>query len=62
MIAMLQRSDGASMDEIVVATQWLAYTARGAISGALKKKLGLVVTAERIEGRGTVYRIDAPAT
>ena len=62
LIAMLQRSDGASMDEIVVATQWLAHTARGAISGVLKKKLGLVVTAERIEGRGTVYRIDAPAT
>ncbi len=62
LITILQRSDGASMDEIVVATQWLAHTARGAISGALKKKLGLVVTAERIEGRGTVYRIDAPAT
>lgn len=62
LIAMLQRSDGASMDEIVVATQWLAHTARGAISGVLKKKLGLVVTAERIEGRGTVYRIDGPAT
>ena len=59
---MLQRPDGASMEEIVVATQWLAHTARGAISGVLKKKLGLVVSAERIEGRGTVYRIDVPAT
>ncbi|WP_054006501.1 DUF3489 domain-containing protein [Cypionkella psychrotolerans] len=62
LITMLQRPNGASMEEIVVATQWLAHTARGAISGVLKKKLGLVVTAERIEGRGTVYRIDAPAT
>jgi len=62
LITMLQRSDGASMEEIVAATQWLAHTARGAISGVLKKKLGLVVTAERIEGRGTVYRIDGPAT
>ena len=61
LIAMLQRSDGASMEEIVAATQWLAHTARGAISGVLKKKLGLAVTAERIEGRGTVYQIDAPA-
>ena len=62
LITMLQRPDGASMEEIVVATQWLAHTARGAISGVLKKKLGLVVSAERIEGRGTVYRIDVPAT
>ena len=62
LIAMLRRSDGATMHEIVAATQWLAHTARGAISGVLKKKLGLVVTAERIEGRGTVYRIDGPVT
>jgi hypothetical protein len=61
-IAMLQRDDGASMEEIVAATQWLAHTARGAISGVLKKKLGLVVNSEKIEGRGTVYRIDGPAT
>ena len=62
LIAMLQRSDGATMDEIVTATQWLAHTARGAISGVLKKKLGLVVTSAKTEGRGTVYRIDGPAT
>ena len=62
LIEMLQWPDGAMMDEIVAATQGLAHTARGAISGVLKKKLGLLVTSERIEGRGTVYRIDRPAT
>ena len=62
LIAMLQRSDGATMDEIVAATHWLAHTARGTISGLLKKKLGLVVTSAKTEGRGTVYRIDGPAT
>jgi len=30
---------------------------RGAISGTLKKKLGLDVTSEKVEGRGRVYRI-----
>ncbi len=30
---------------------------RGAISGALKKKLGLTVTSEKVDGRGRVYRI-----
>ncbi|SEN92331.1 Protein of unknown function [Pseudorhodobacter antarcticus] len=62
LITMLRQSDGASMQEIVEATQWLAHTARGAISGVLKKKLGFVVTAERIEGRGTVYRIEGPVS
>jgi len=30
---------------------------RGAIAGALKKKLGLAVTSEKVEGRGRVYRL-----
>jgi len=33
------------------------HTVRGAIAGALKKKLGLAVTSEKIDGRGRVYRI-----
>ena len=57
LIAMLQRVDGASVAEIVEATGWMGHTARGAISGVLKKKLGLPITAEKVEGRGTVYRV-----
>jgi hypothetical protein len=30
---------------------------RGAIAGALKKKLGLNVISEKVDGRGRVYRI-----
>jgi hypothetical protein len=30
---------------------------RGAIAGALKKKLGLTITSEKIENRGRVYRV-----
>ncbi|MFV0428108.1 MAG: DUF3489 domain-containing protein [Arachnia sp.] len=56
-IAMLQRPEGASIAEIVAATGWAAHSARGMISGALKKKLGLPITAEKVEGRGTVYQI-----
>lgn len=57
LIALLRAPDGATMEEIVTATGWLAHTARGAMSGALGKKLGLVVTSEKEEGRGRVYRI-----
>ena len=56
-IAMLQRPEGATVAEMVEATGWLAHTVRGSISGALKKKLGLPIAAEKVEGRGTVYRL-----
>jgi hypothetical protein len=55
-IAMLQRPEGATVAEMVEATGWLAHTVRGSISGAVKKKLGLPVTAGKVEGRGTVYK------
>ena len=56
-IALLQRPEGASIAEIVEATSWQPHTARGMISGALKKKLGLRITSAAEEGRGTVHRI-----
>jgi hypothetical protein len=59
LIAMLQRPEGASIAEIVEATGWMGHSARGAISGVLKKKLALPVTAEKVDGRGTVYKLEA---
>ena len=58
LIAMLKRAKGASIAEIVEALEWLPHTVRGAIAGALKKKLGLEVVSEKSERRGRVYRID----
>jgi hypothetical protein len=55
-IAMLRQPKGATIDEIVDATQWQRHTVRGMIAGALKKKLGLWVVSEKAE-RGRVYRI-----
>ena len=57
LIEMLRAESGATIDEIVEATGWQAHTVRGAMSGALKKKLGLTITSEKIEGRGRVYVI-----
>ena len=54
---MLRRAKGATIDEIVEAFTWQPHTVRGAIAGALKKKLGLNVTSEKDEKRGRVYRI-----
>jgi hypothetical protein len=57
LIAMLRAEGGASIDEIVAALDWQPHTARGALSGALKKKLGLTITSEKVEQRGRVYAI-----
>ena len=61
LIAMLQRAEGVTMLEIVAATGWQAHSARGAMSGALGKKLGLVVVSAKDVARGRVYRIALPA-
>lgn len=57
LIEMLKRREGATIDEIVKAFDWQAHTVRGAIAGALKKKLGLNVISEKSEARGRIYRI-----
>jgi hypothetical protein len=55
-IGLLQRPEGATIDEIASATGWQRHTVRGLISGALKKKLGLNVLSEKTD-RGRFYRI-----
>jgi hypothetical protein len=57
LIDLLTRKKGATIAEIVAATGWQPHSVRGAISGALKKKLGLMVTSGPVEKRGRVYRI-----
>jgi len=67
MIELLRRPEGATVEQIAEATGWQHHTVRGAISGALKKKLGLNVEATRTrevgpnktgaKGSSTVYRI-----
>lgn len=59
LIAMLRAPDGATIEEIMAATGWQSHTVRGAMAGALKKKLGLEVTSEKVENRGRVYKLPA---
>jgi hypothetical protein len=71
MIEMLRRPEGATIEQIAAATGWQHHTIRGAISGALKKKLGLTIEATRtrdvgpnktgVKGSSTVYRITGSA-
>ena len=57
LISLLQAPEGATMEAMITATFWKPHTLRGAMSGALGKKLGLIVTSAK-EGDGArVYRI-----
>ena len=72
MIELLKRPEGATVEQIAAATGWQHHTIRGAISGALRKKLGLTVETTRTrevganktgaKGSSTVYRILDPGT
>jgi hypothetical protein len=57
LIGLLQAPDGATMDTIMAATGWQSHTVRGAMSGALGKKLGLIVTSAQTGDGARVYRI-----
>ena len=57
MIDLLRQPNGATLAEIVEATGWQSHTVRGAMAGALKKKLGLTITSEKGDARGRIYKI-----
>ena len=56
-IAMLEDPEGATIAEIMAATGWQQHSVRGALAGAIAKKLHRVLTSDKVEGRVRVYRI-----
>ncbi len=58
-IALLQRPEGATIAQIMAATQWQQHTVRGTLAGSLKKRLGLTITSAKEVGGQRVYRIEA---
>jgi hypothetical protein len=57
MIALLQRPEGASIEDICQETGWQKHTVRGVFSNTLKKRLGLTLTSYKNEGQPRHYRI-----
>ena len=57
LIELLSRAEGATLPQMTEATGWQVHTVRGAMAGALKKKLGLEITSEKQTGTDRVYRI-----
>lgn len=58
-IGMLKRVEGATIDQICDATGWQPHTVRGAMAGALKKKLGLDIQSSKESGGERIYKISA---
>lgn len=59
LVAMLQRPDGATVDEIAKKLEWQPHSVRGAFVGVIKNRLNLKLGSEKVDGRGRVYRIAA---
>ena len=57
MIAMLKRDSGATIEQLTKALDWQSHSVRGAISGLIKKKLGLRVTSKKNPSGVLSYRI-----
>jgi hypothetical protein len=56
-LRMLQRPEGATIQQIIDATGWQAKTVRGTFAGTLKKKLGLTLVSAKPQGGERIYRI-----
>lgn len=58
LVELLRRPGGATIPDLMGASGWQAHSIRGAIAGAVKKKLGLAVLSAKGEA-GRIYRIEA---
>jgi hypothetical protein len=56
-MALLERTKGATLDEIMKATGWQAHSVRGFISAVLGKRMGLAVQSSRREDGARVYSL-----
>jgi uncharacterized protein DUF3489 len=56
---LLKRPDGATLAELMKATNWQAHSVRGFLSGTVGKKLGLSVASNKEEGGDRTYSVKA---
>ena len=55
---LLRRPTGATLAEIVTATNWQPHSVRGFLSGAVGKRMGLTIQSTRREDGVRVYQLD----
>jgi hypothetical protein len=57
LVDLLGGASGATVPEMAAKAGWQPHSVRGFLSGTLKKKLGLALASQTVDGRGRVYRI-----
>jgi len=57
-LQLLRRHQGATINELSIATTWQPHSVRGFLSGTVKKRYGLKLTSEVIDGTRH-YRVPA---
>ena len=55
-LELIQRPEGASLKEIMEATEWQSHSVRGFISGSLTKKMGMNIESFKRENGDRAYR------
>jgi hypothetical protein len=58
MLTLLSRPEGASIAEMMQATNWQQHSVRGFLAGTVKKKLGFSLTTSKVAGDDRRYRIE----
>jgi hypothetical protein len=57
LLQLLNRPEGASIEDMMQATEWQQHSVRGFLAGTVKKKMGLALTSSKAEGDVRRYRI-----
>ena len=57
-LTLLSRPEGASIEEIMQATDWQQHSVRGFLAGTVKKKFGFPLTSSRANDDVRRYRIE----
>ena len=57
LLTLLGQPNGASIEELMQATNWQQHSVRGFLAGTVKRKLGLDLTSYKSDGDVRRYRI-----
>ena len=58
LLTLLSQAKGASIEEMMQATDWQQHSVRGFLAGTVKKKLGFALTTSKAAGGVRRYRIE----
>lgn len=59
LLSLLSQHEGASIEDMMHATNWQQHSVRGFLAGTVKKKLGLELTSSKADEEPRRYRIVA---